>query len=163
MVTSEMLAKLELFEGLPEEALRSIAALCDPVSFEPHRTIFAMGQPADRTYLLLEGKVQLSLHTTALSKPATVTYLETTGQTFGWSAVIGSGYYTSAAQAVTPVRAIVFQGSELMQYLTQNPAAGFVVMKRVAQVMSQRLGAMRKLLLETIIDCDRPARALAEN
>ena len=163
MVTNEMLAKLELFEGLPEEALRSIAAFCDPVSFEPHRTIFAMGQPADRTYLLLEGKVQLALHATALSKSATVTYLETTGQTFGWSAVIGSGYYTSAAQAVTPVRAIVFRGRELMQYLTQNPVAGFVVMQRVAQVMSQRLGAMRKLLLETIIDCDRPPSALAEN
>jgi CRP/FNR family cyclic AMP-dependent transcriptional regulator len=163
MVTSEMLAKLELFEGLPEETLRSIAAFCVQASFEPRETIFAMGQPADRTYLLLEGKVQLALHATALPKPATVTYLETTGQTFGWSAVIGSGYYTSAAQAVTPVRAIVFRGRELMQYLTQNPAVGFVVMQRVAQVMSQRLGAMRKLLLETIIDCDRPADASAEN
>jgi hypothetical protein len=91
MVTSEMLAKLELFEGLPEEALRSIAAFCDQASFEPQRTIL------------------------------------------------------------------------LMQYLTQNPAVGFVVMQRVAQVMSQRLGAMRKLLIETIIDCDRPASALAEN
>ena len=65
MVTSEMLAKLELFEGLPEETLRSIAAFCDQVSFESHTTIFAMGQPADCTYLLLEGKVQLALHATA--------------------------------------------------------------------------------------------------
>ncbi len=163
MVTSVMLAKLELFEGLPEETLRSIAAFCDQVSFEPHRTIFVMGQPADRTFLLLEGKVELALHATALPTPTTVTYLETAGQTFGWSAVVGSGHYTSAAQAVTPVRAIVFQGRELMQYLAQNPATGFVVMQRVAQVMSQRLGAMRKLLLETIIDCDRPPDALAEN
>ena len=122
-----------------------------------------MSHPADRIYLLWDGKVQLTVHATALSKALTVTYLETMGQTFGWSAIVGSGHYTSAAQAVTPVRAIVLQGGQLMQYLTQNPTVGFVVMKRVAQVMSQRLGALRKLLLETVIDCDRPADASAEN
>jgi hypothetical protein len=38
--------------------------------------------------------------------------------------------------------------------LTQNPTVGFVVMQRLAQVISHRLSAIRKLLLETIRDCD---------
>jgi CRP-like cAMP-binding protein len=163
MVTSETLANLELFKGLPDEALRSIVAFCQEASFTEGTIIFAMGRPADRIYLLLEGTVRMAIFSTPLPEPVTITVLRTSGQVFGWSAVIGSGHYSSAAQAVTNVRTFAIEGQALMDYLTDNPTVGFVVMMRVARVVSQRLGAMRKLFLETVIDYEKPVDATAEN
>jgi hypothetical protein len=50
-----------------------------------------------------------------------------------------------------------------MDYLAKKPEVGFIVMKRIAAVISRRLSTMRKLLLETIIDYERPASATPEN
>jgi hypothetical protein len=50
-----------------------------------------------------------------------------------------------------------------MDFLAANPETGFLVMRRIAAVISRRLGTMRKLLLETIIDYERPASATPEN
>jgi hypothetical protein len=36
-------------------------------------------------------------------------------------------------------------------------------MNQVARVISRRLGAMRRLLLETVIDYERPASTTPEN
>jgi CRP-like cAMP-binding protein len=163
VIDNATLAKLELFEGQPQEVLQAIGALCHESAFDKGTFIFAMGQPANRIYLLLEGTVRLSISATALPEPVTITLLQTPGQAFGWSAIIGSGHYTTAAQATTDVRVITLDGQALMNYLIENPCTGFEVVRRVAQVMSQRLGAMRKLLLETVIDYEKPAQATAEN
>jgi len=163
MVTKEMLVGVELFEGQPDDILDSVAAMCQHVSFAQGTTIFGVGQPADRIYLLLEGTVRLSISATPLPEPVTITILQTTGQAFGWSAVMGSGHYTTSAHAVTDVRAIAVEGNTLVNYLIETPCTGFEVMRRIAQVMSRRLGAMRKLLLETVIDYEKPAQATAEN
>jgi len=163
MVTAETLAHFEVFEGLPDNALQAIVPLCREVSFASGTKIFTMGHLADRIYLLLEGTVRLTIHATALPEPMTITVINTPDRVLGWSAIIGSGHYSSTALAVTDVRAIAIDGHALMDFLNQNPCDGYVVMMRVAQVISQRLGAMRKLLLETVIDYEKPATATAEN
>lgn len=152
MLTNEILANFDLFGGLPDKVLTSIADLSREASFATRTVIFAEGRPADRIYLLLEGTVGLSVSPTSLPEPMTITLLKSPGQAFGWSAVVGSGYYTAAAQALTDVCAIAIDGRALLDYLEQNPCEGFVMMKRLAQVVSQRLGTIRTLLLETVCD-----------
>ena len=150
MVTHETLARMELFEGLPDEVLTCIAELSREESYPRGTTIFAAGRLADRMYLLLEGTVSLWVQPTSLPEPMTVVVLRSPGQTFGWSAVVGSGYYTAGAQATSDARAISIDGLALVDCLEQHPCEGFVVMRRVAQVVSQRLGSVRTLLLETV-------------
>jgi hypothetical protein len=64
---------------------------------------------------------------------------------------------------MTEVTALAIDGDRLMDFLADNPETGFLVMRRIAAVISRRLGTMRKLLLETIIDYERPASATPEN
>jgi CRP-like cAMP-binding protein len=148
MVTIQTLANNSLFEGLPDDALTAIADLCHEESLASGTTICGEGRPADRVYLLQEGTVGLSVSLTSRPAPLTISMLKSPGQAFGWSAVVGSGYYTASAQAVTDVRIIAVDGHALTAYLEQNPAVGYEVMKRVAQVVSYRLGTIRKLLLD---------------
>jgi CRP-like cAMP-binding protein len=152
MVVIQTLADIGLFEGLPDDALAAIADLCHEESFAAGTIICAEGRSADRIYLLQEGTVGLFVSPTSRPTPLTVSLLEGPGQAFGWSALVGSGYYTAAAQAITDVRAIGLDGRALVAYLEQEPAAGYVVMRRVAQIISYRLGIMRSLALETACD-----------
>ena len=47
---------------------------------------------------------------------------------------------------------ISIDGQGLLNYLEQNPVVGFVVMKRIVEVVSGRLRTMRTLVLETAFD-----------
>lgn len=152
MVTSEALTRMELFEDLPEGVLNCLTDLCSAEAFCEGTIIFAAGRRADRIYLLDEGTVDLLVYPTSLPEPMTIARLKTPGQTFGWSAVVGSGYYTASAQATTDVRAIALEGRALVECLEDNPCEGFIVLRRIAQVVSNRLATIRTLLLETVCD-----------
>ncbi len=152
MVTTEMLAKIDLFEGLPDEALAAIAALCREESFPADTIICAEGHRADRIYFLQDGMVGLIVNPTSLPDPLTLSVLKSPGQPFGWSTVGRHGHYTAQGRALSDVRVISIDGQGLMNYLEQNPVVGFVVMKRVVDVVSGRLRTMRTLVLETAFD-----------
>jgi CRP-like cAMP-binding protein len=163
MISKEALAKLSLFEGLPDGALAEIAGMSQELSFGPDTTIFSPEQPSQHLYVLLEGSIRLTLFVSLLAGPVTVTSLKAPGQAFGFSSVVGKGHHHSSAEASTKVRVLAVEGRTLMDYLEKEPAVGFVVMKRIAAVISLRLAAMRRLLIETINDYERPASATAEN
>jgi CRP/FNR family transcriptional regulator, cyclic AMP receptor protein len=57
---AELLAKVHLFSGLSPDVIRLIGAIADE---EEHRTgtmVFHHGDPGDRLYLILQGKVRIS-------------------------------------------------------------------------------------------------------
>jgi len=163
MITTEILGGLELFEGLPEHALRTIAAMSEELSFAAGTVIFSPEQASRRIFLLLEGSVRLTLHASPLTEPVTVTVLTTPGQAFSFSSIVGRGLHNSSAEALSDIRTIAIPGQSLMEYLAREPAVGFVVMTRVAALITRRLGALRRLLIETIIDYERPSTAPPEN
>lgn len=163
MVDKEKLAKLELFEGLPDESLQAVAALSREMSFAPGAVIFSPERSSELIFLLLEGSVRLTVHASTLPEPVTVAVLKNPGQAFGFSTVVGQGHHNSSAEAVTDVRAVAIDGLPFLAYLEKNPEVGFTVMRRVARVISRRLAAMRRLLLETIIDYERPKSTTPEN
>lgn len=148
MVTPETLADTSLFGGLPDDTLTAIADLCHEETFAAGMTVFGEGRPAERVYLLQEGTVGLLVSLTSRPTPLIISLLKSPSQAFGWSAVVGLDHYTATAQAVTDVRVIVLDGHALMTYLEQNPVVGFEVMRQVAQVVSYRLGSIRRLLLD---------------
>jgi CRP-like cAMP-binding protein len=152
MIAKERLAELELFQDVPDEALADMAGFCREVEFETGTLIFPERRPADTIYILLDGTVGLLVSPTSLPEPMTIALLKSRGLLFGWSAVVGAGYYTATAEAETEVRAIAVDGLALMDYLEQHPVIGFPVLKRVTRVVSQRLRIVRTLLLETVCD-----------
>lgn len=163
MISAKTLAGFELFEGLPEEALKTIASLSHEQAFPAQTSIFSPEKSAEHILLLLKGKVGLTVHASSLTEPVTISVLSTPGQVFGFASVLGQGHHNSSALAITDVRVLAIDSDPLMDYLAKKPEVGFIVMKRIAAVISRRLSTMRKLLLETIIDYERPASATPEN
>ncbi len=163
MVPRETLAKLSLFEGLSDEALGAISAISREISLAADVVIFSPEKAADHLYVLLEGSVRLTVFVSPLSGPVTVTVLGTPGQAFGFSSIVGGGHHNSSAEAASAVRIVAIKGTELMAYLSRDTAAGFVLMRRLVQRISNRLAAVRRLLVQTIIDYERPSSAVDDN
>ena len=163
MVDKKTLAGLELFEGLPDKALEAVAAMSEDRSYPSGRIIFSPERSSEWIFLLLEGSVRLTVHASSLPEPVTVAVLETPGQAFGFSSVVGQGHHNSSADAVSRVRAVAIEGPPFLAYLESDPVVGFTVMRRVARVISRRLAGLRRLLLETVIDYERPKSTMPEN
>ncbi|HEX5950251.1 MAG TPA: hypothetical protein VFZ96_04565, partial [Actinomycetota bacterium] len=54
-----MLAKVPLFEGLPQTHLRSVAALAEEVRYSPGRMIVRTGSPGAAFYVIVEGAAKV--------------------------------------------------------------------------------------------------------
>ena len=163
MVDTKKLVGLELFEGLPERALEAMAALSEERSYAPGEIIFSPERASEWAFLLLKGTVRLTVHASSLPDPIALASLETPGQAFGFSTVVGQGHHNSSAEAVTEVEAVAINGPRFLDYLEKNPEVGFAVMRRVARALSRRLATLRRHLLQTIIDYERPASTIPEN
>jgi CRP-like cAMP-binding protein len=163
MVDKKTLAGLELFEGLPEQALEAVAALSQERSYAPGEIIFSPERASEWAFLLLKGTVRLTVHASSLPAPVAIASLETPGQAFGFSTVIGQGHHNSSAEAVTEVKAVAIDGPRFLDYLEEDPEVGFIVMRRVARALSRRLDTLRRHLLQTIVDYERPASTVPEN
>ena len=163
MVDPKALSELELFVGLPDRALAAIAAVAEMRGYAPGEIIFSPEQASEWAFLLLRGSVRLTMHASSLPEPVTLASLETPGQTFGFSTVVGQGHHNSSAEAVTAVETVAINGPRFLGYLEKDPEVGFIVMRRVARAVSRRLATLRRQLLETVIDYERPSSTIPEN
>jgi CRP/FNR family cyclic AMP-dependent transcriptional regulator len=163
VVDTKTLGALELFEGLPERGLAAVAALAEERRHAPGGIIFSPELSSDWAFLLLAGSVRLTVHASSLPEPMTVAVLETPGQAFGLSTVIGQQHHNSSAEAVTDVRVVAIHGPRFLAYLEKDHEVGFVVMRRVAKALSRRLATLRRVLLDTVVDYETPSSTIPEN
>lgn len=163
VVDTKTLSGLELFVGLPDRALAEIAAFSEMKRYAPGEIIFSPERASEWAFLLLRGTVRLTVHASSLPEPVTLASLETPGQAFGFSTVVGQGQHNSSAEAATAVEAVAINGPRFLDYLEKDPEVGFIVMRRVARAVSRRLATLRRHLLETIIDYERPPSTIPEN
>ena len=66
-----------------------------------------------------------------------VSHVERDG-VFGWSAVLGSGTYTSSVTAIEDLDTYRIHGNELRKLCLNHPEAGKEILERIASVVSSR-------------------------
>ena len=115
------------------------------MKFEPGQLIFQQGSPANRFYLILEGKVMLE----AELKEQGVIPVQTLGpgDDLGWSWFFPPHYLHVNARALTPIRAIFFYGTRLREQCEQDHNFGYQLMKRIAEAANRCLRATQERLV----------------
>ncbi len=132
----DVLAPIYLFEGLQASHLRLLEPLVEPYACSRDTVIFQQGDRAEYLYILLEGTVAL-LHKPYDGDALKIAQVQP-GSVFGWSAIVGSVRYTSAAVALSEVRALRLRGYELMQLCRHETELGEVLLSRLAQMVGLR-------------------------
>jgi len=133
------------FEGMNPEHLEVITCCASEATFESDQILFREGEPANKFYLIQSGRIALEAHELA---DGTVPVQELgAGDVLGWSWLFPPFVWHLRARALGPTRAVVLDGARLLVTAERNRDFGYELMKRVAQVLVQRLQATRKQLL----------------
>jgi len=116
---SALLGKSALFGSLVEADRGAIARDMRRVRFEPDQMIFSRGDPAREMYLVLEGKVRLSILT---SDGRELSFAHAgPGSVFGEIATLDGGERTASATAISRVQAMVLPQRALLDLVENNP------------------------------------------
>ena len=150
MATNVSLAEFPLFRNLPESLLAKIAALGKGSSFSQGDFIFREGEQADKLHFLLKGDVLLKVKLTSRPESITVSAVSQRFESFGWSGIVPPYHYTASAVCETDCEVLTIPGDSFMKLLEEDPAAGFIVMRRLTELVSSRLRNSRQALLKTL-------------
>ena len=150
MVTPQMLSQASLFEGLTEEQLKAVAEIADETTCQQGAVLFWEGERAEYLYILLEGEINIFVQLSSRPERITVSALDQPYQTLAWSGLVAPNVYTASALCEKDCRLVAIRGQALMEVLEGDPALGFVVMRRIAEVMSSRMRNTRFALLKTL-------------
>ena len=127
--------------GLSEHQYRILGDCAMLSHFDAGELVFREGDPANRFYLIQEGKVVLESHTLNDG----VIHLETLGpgDALGWSWLFPPYFWHFAARVLEPTDAIFIYATPLRDECEADPEFGYELMKRMAAIMLQRLQAAR--------------------
>ena len=125
---------------------RMLADCAMEKSFEAGEVIFREGDPANRFYLILNGKVVLESY--VLDRGRVEIQTIGAGDVLGWSWLFPPYYWQFDARAIEPTKAIFFYATPLREEAKNDHALGYELYKRFAEVMLKRLQATRRRLLE---------------
>jgi len=116
------------------------------VAFPAGARIFDEGRPADRFWIILEGRVALDIDVPGGPPPV----IETLGpgDLLGWSWFFPPHVWHLGAVAVDAARALEYDAAAVRSLCEQDPALGYRVAGAVGAVVGERLKATRIRLLD---------------
>lgn len=129
--------QLSLFEGLSSnqlELLQPLFTICEQCD---GNILFQQGESASYLYLLVAGEAVVRY------KPddgpwLTVARIRPEG-VLGWSAALGSPFYTSSGICTADSVLLRISGENLRRLCEQHPHTGSLVLERLATMIAQRL------------------------
>lgn len=142
------------FGGLAEEQLVLLAGCGKNERFDEGRFLFREGGAADQFYIIRQGRVRVEVHSTRRGPLMLETLGE--GDVLGWSWLVPPYRWRFDARALELTRVVAMDGTCLRGKCEEDPALGYELLKRFAQVLADRLEAARMQMMDMYAD---PAKA----
>ena len=138
----------ELLKDLTADEVERILALGTRITVPSGTSLFRLGDPAERLFLIERGQIRLTLPMRVRGREEDVVVEErTAGQTVGWSALIPPHKFTLAATAPLETEVIALPREELRKYLAANPTLGYKITLNLAIVIGHRLQLFQAMWL----------------
>jgi CRP-like cAMP-binding protein len=152
---AEALRTHPFFAGFASGDIARLAAIAKTASFGRNHVILREGEESTQLYLLTAGRVALEIPGAA--EPFRVATLSA-GDEFGWSWALGNpGVYQ--VRALEPVEALLLPAHELAALCDEDRSFGYVLMRRLLGVVSERLRSTRLTLIDAHLPAARSAGA----
>src|SRR5262245_16265714 len=145
-----LMEDVPLFQDLAPEALELVAGCASNTRFAEGDVLFREGDEANVFYVIRHGRVALETFVPARG-PVTIETIDP-GEVVGWSWLFAPYRWHFDARALGLVRATVFDAACLRGKCEADPALGYDLMSRFAQVVIERLQWTRLRLLDVYGD-----------
>jgi len=123
----ELLGRSALFGSLSEADRAAIAGRMRRVQFEPDQMIFSRGDPGREIYLVIQGRIRLSVLTSD-GRELSLDHAAP-GGIFGEIATLDGGERTAGATAITKVEAMSLPQRALMELIESNPKVAMAAVR----------------------------------
>jgi CRP-like cAMP-binding protein len=144
---ADILGQNPWFKGLKPDHFEKLLAIADLSEWPEGKTIFAEGDQDPTLYLILEGRVSIEKYIPGRGRVTLLTLGPS--EIFGWSAVVPViGTRTASARAIAPTRAVTFDTVALQRACDEDNELGYLVFRRLTNVIAGRLSATRLQLLD---------------
>ena len=142
----DFLSAHEFFKGLNEDFITLLSDYATERKVKKGEVLFQPGKPANRFYLLCNGRV--SVQVPALVGPALELQVLGENQILGWSWLIPPYRWNFLARAVEDTDLLEFDGSAILERCEKDPKFGYELFKRFTALMSERLDAARQKMMD---------------
>jgi CRP-like cAMP-binding protein len=142
---------MELLTSLSLHEAEALVALGERLTLPAGSVLFALGDPAERSYIIARGRVSLTLPMHVGSREQDVLVEErTAGEMVGWSALVPPHRFTLTAKALIDSEVIAFPRAALLDHFAAHPSVGLVVTRNLSAVIGQRLQVLQTMWLREI-------------
>jgi CRP-like cAMP-binding protein len=131
------LAQHPFLAGLDESWYDRLAEHARIIGVPAGQFLGRVGQPADALFLILSGRVSIE-HETGSHEPVRITCISA-GEVVGWSWLTAPYRWRFTARVLESVRALELDGPSLRRLCDENRELGFELLKRLVEVISERL------------------------
>src|SRR3981189_1777346 len=140
----EILARAGIFQGVEPTAVSALTKQLHPVDFPRGHTVFAEGEPGDRLYIIISGKVKIGRR----CHDGRENLLSIMGPSdmFGELSIFDPGPRTSSATTITEVRAALMDRDALRAWIAVRPE----IADRLLRVLARRLRRTNSNLTDLI-------------
>jgi CRP-like cAMP-binding protein len=140
---TEFLRRLDMFNGLSEEELSNVAALCTEASYNAGDIILNIKDVTENFYLIRSGSVQIITNPDILeTKPELADSVLVTlgrGQSFGEMGLVDQGARSATVRAASDTEVYAINCSKFQQLCNKDTRLGFLVMRNIAADLSFKL------------------------
>ena len=145
-VTESRLLDLAFTQGFGTAHLHLIAQVATLVQWNAGITVFREGDLDSFLYLVEEGRVAIEIAVPGRGRLTILTVGP--GEVFGWSSLFLQRAKTASARTVEPTRALALAAGRLRELCDADPRFGYLLTRRILDVVSERLKATRMQLLD---------------
>ena len=143
--THAALAHHPFLIGWNESFIEMLCGCAQMIGVPAGQHLFHAGQPADAFFLVINGRVALEME----AGPKGHVCIQTAGpgEVIGWSSFSHPECWRFSARVLEPVRAVEIDGAAMRRLCEENHELGYGLLKRLVNVMAERLTATRAQLL----------------
>ena len=125
----------DLFWEMDNDLVKEIMGISTKLTPVENEVLFHRGDPAANFYILIKGRVMLSLGDAGPS----VYIARHPGEIIGWSSLIGRNSYSAAAKTLESSILTRIDSAKFLQIIKKDPGSEANIFKRLAEMLGSRL------------------------
>ena len=125
----------DFFIGMGRDFTMEVMDIAERLAQQEKDVLFQEGAPASHFYVLLKGRVKLSL-----GDSGPVVYMvRQPGEIIGWSGLIGRDIYSASGECMETTNLLKFDRIVFLKILHKYPKNEALLFKRLAEMLGNRL------------------------
>ena len=125
----------DFFMGMGKQFTIEVLDIAEKLFQNNGEVLFREGEPAKHFFVLLKGRVKLSLGETG----PVVYMVRQPGEIIGWSGLIGRDRYSASGECMEATNLLKFDRDVLLDILKKYPRNEALLFKRLAEMLGNRL------------------------